>query len=77
MTLYAHGMTKRVKKVDTITPPMITTDKGIRVSEPGPKPKAGGIAAAMVAKLVMRIGRKRCGHALIKASRTDIPVLRF
>ena len=46
-----------------ISPPMIATAIGPRVSAPGPSASAGGIAAIMVARVVMRMGRSRTGPA--------------
>jgi hypothetical protein len=69
--LYIHGTTISVRSVETITPPIIDTAIGIRLSAPGPSASAAGIAPAIVATEVIRIGRKRTGHASNKASRTE------
>ena len=50
-----------------MTPPMTVIAIGIRVSAPGPKASAGGIAAPTVEVAVMRIGRKRVGQACKRA----------
>ena len=71
-----QGTTNKVKSVDTATPPMIVIAMGIRVSAPGPRAKAGGIAAATVAIEVIRIGRKRTGQAVISADFTSGSLVR-
>ena len=74
--LYAHGTTSRVKKVETMTPPMTVMAMGTRLSAPGPSASAGGMAAASVASEVMRIGRRRIGPAERMASRMAMPSMK-
>ena len=50
---------------------------GVRISEPGPKPSAGGNAAMKVATDVMRMGRRRTGPARSMAARASSPRSRF
>ena len=64
-----HGTTNRVISVEIVTPPMTVTAMGMRVSAPGPKAKAGGIAAPTVDAAVISIGRRRVGQAFNNASR--------
>jgi hypothetical protein len=49
--------------VETNIPKITTTAMGIWVSHPAPVARACGIAAAIQAKLVMRMGRNRIGAA--------------
>ena len=44
-------------------PPMMPRAMGARVSAPGPQPMAAGMAPATVAIDVIKIGRRRIGHA--------------
>lgn len=60
-----------VKKVETIIPPINATAMETRLVAEGPIESAGGIAAAMVAKEVMRIGRSLIGQASRRAFLAD------
>lgn len=50
------GHDKDGKNAEPMTPPMMAMDIGMRTSAPGPIAMAGGMAAAMVALEVMRMG---------------------
>ena len=56
-----------------ISPPMTATAMGARVSAPSPRARATGIMPAIMATVVMRIGRKRMGPASSMASLAERP----
>ena len=62
-----------VTSVLKLIPPITVSAIGIRVSLPGPSAKAGGIAAARVAVVVMRMGLSRMGPASRRDSYKDFP----
>ena len=55
---------------------MMAMAMGMRISEPGPMPSAGGIAAIRVETAVITIGRRRIGPAFSMASRGAEALLR-
>jgi hypothetical protein len=59
-------MRKRVKQVDTVSPPITARAIGMFFALPSPIPSAIGTSPATVAMLVMRIGRSR----VVAASRS-------
>ena len=65
--LYAAGTTNSVSSVDTAMPPISVMAMGLCVSAPAPSASAGGMAPAIVAMEVMRIGRNRIGQACMMA----------
>ena len=76
-TLYTQGTTNNVRTVETRTPPMTDIAIGIRLSAPGPIANAGGIAPAIVASDVIKIGRSRMGQASVSAASTPNPFSRI
>lgn len=67
------GMTSRVKTVDVRSPPMMTHDMELRVSEPAVTASAVGSMPTIMVKVVMRIGRRRSRPASITASFALMP----
>ncbi len=55
---------------------MMATPMGTRVSAPSPRASATGIMPAIMATVVMRMGRRRMGPASSSASRVDLPAAR-
>lgn len=53
------GTTTKVSKVEVIKPPITAIAIGLRTSEPAPILKAIGIIPAIIAIVVISIGRKR------------------
>ena len=76
INVYTQGMTKIVSIVEMNTPPITTMAMGFKTSEPGPQAIAGATAAAIVAKEVIKIGRKRTLPDSRIASVTDFPSAR-
>jgi hypothetical protein len=74
---YIAGITKRVRIRENITPPTITTPKGIRLVLASPKDNAMGSEPNAMAKLVINIGRRRRREACNTASILDNPSSRF
>lgn len=67
------GTTTKVRTVEIKLPQIMATAMGRRDSDPGPKENARGMAPATVEKVVIRMGRKRLGHASFRASKLDNP----
>lgn len=65
--LYNTGTTIKLNTMAIKIPPMTANAIGIRLSAPGPKAMAAGSAPAMVANVVMNMGRNRKGHAVSRA----------
>jgi len=61
--VYTAGITNSVSIKEKIIPPTITIPNGIRLVLAAPKLIAIGKAPKAVAKLVIKIGRKRCTEA--------------
>jgi len=59
MSANAAGKTNRVATVAKANPPMTARPSGAVCSPPSPRPSAIGTMPAIMAKLVMRMGRKR------------------
>ena len=70
---YATGTTRSVNAVDVMRPPIVAIEIGARNSAPSPVDAADGHMPKIMAKVVIRIGRRRMGPALRMASLTDSP----
>ena len=66
--MYNAGITYSVKASEKISPPMMAAPMGMREVDESPKARAIGKAPRMVAKLVIKIGRKRCDAASMTPS---------
>ena len=71
--VYIAGITNKVNTRENIIPPTITIPNGIRLVDDAPNDNANGNAPKDIAKLVIKIGRKRCVAAKITASVLLIP----
>ena len=67
------GTTNKVRKVETISPPITATPIAIRPLAPSALANANGNRPKIVEKLVIRIGRKRCAAPQRIASNLSIP----
>ena len=70
---YATGTSSSVRNRHSDWPPMTVTAIAARPVPPMPRPSAVGIRPAMIAKVVIRIGRSRVRHASTIASRSGMP----
>ena len=70
-------MINKVSTMEKTNPPIIATPIGIRLVAAVPKASAIGNVPKLVAKLVMRIGRKRDALALMMASSLLCPLANF
>src|SRR5262249_5663895 len=73
---YATGVSNSVSSRQNNCPPMIVTAMAERCALPAPCPNAVGIKPAMIANVVIRIGRKRARSACRIASRKGAPSAR-
>jgi len=73
--LYIIGMINRVKKVQTIKPPSITTPIGDLISEPEDLDTAIGITPRIVVKAVSKTGRNLVTAPSITALLFSTPLL--
>ncbi len=69
MSMYIEGMTNKVKAVPTDMPPTSTKPMELRAAAPAPLTSTNGKYPAMVALLVIRMGRRRVWAASRIASR--------
>jgi hypothetical protein len=73
----ATGTTSRLKPVDVTSPPITVMAIGCRKLASPPKPSARGTMPAIMATLVIRIGRARLWHASTSASCIESPSSRM
>ena len=70
---YTTGTRNSVKNSELVKPPMITVPIDLRNSAPSVIPSASGIMPAIIATVVMTIGRKRIVADSRIASTSSIP----
>ena len=66
-------MTRSVKRVEVMRPPMMTHAIELRVSEPAVSARAVGSMPTIMVKVVMKIGRRRARPAAMTASFAAMP----
>ena len=71
------GITNKVSIKENMIPPIITIPNETRLVEPVPKAIAMGTAPSAIAKLVIKIGRKRMAAAYVAAYAVLIPSFRL
>src|ERR1700682_915363 len=74
---YATGTRKRVSTSELARPPMITEPIALRISAPAVNPRAKGSIPAIMARVVITIGRKRAEAAARIASTAERPADRI